>query len=112
MNINESINGIEEFNTLVEENAGVLFYFSHEECNVCKVLKPKVAELIKKKFPLMKMFYVDVRKQPEIAGQNSVFTVPTILLFFGGKEYSRRSRNIGVEELAELTERPYNLMFE
>jgi thioredoxin-like negative regulator of GroEL len=112
MNINESINGTEEFANLIDENAGILFYFSHDECNVCKVLKPKVAELIKKKFPLMKMFYVDVRKQAEIAGQNSVFTVPTILLFFGGKEYSRRSRNVGIEELAELIERPYKLMFE
>jgi thioredoxin-like negative regulator of GroEL len=112
MNIEESLKGTEEFETLVEDNAGVLFYFSHDECNVCKVLKPKVGELVKKKFPLMKMFYVDVRNQPEIAGQNSVFAVPTIILFFGGKEFTRRSRNLGIDELEELISRPYSLMFE
>ena len=112
MNIDETITGTDEFAKLAKENDGVLFYFSHDECNICKVLKPKVAEMVEKKFPLMKMFYIDIRKQPEIAGQNSVFSVPTIVLYFGGKEFTRRSRNLGIGELEELIERMYRLMFD
>ena len=58
------------------------------------------------------MVYADTVRFPEIAGQNSIFAVPTIVAFLGGKEYFRRSRNIGLGELNELIERPYSMMFE
>ena len=101
-----------EFNTITEKEDAVLIYFSHEQCNVCKVLKPKIAEILKNNFPKMKMFYADTVKIPEIAGQNNVFTVPTIICFFGGKETFRKSRNIGIKELEDHIQRPYNMVFE
>ena len=59
----------------------------------------------------MNLFYVDVRKNPEIAGQERIFAVPTIIVIFDGRETFRRSRNIGIQELAELLHRPYTLCF-
>jgi len=100
-----------ELKTILEKEDAVLVYFSHEQCNVCKVLKPKVAEVINASFPKMKMFYADTVKTPEIAGQNNVFTVPTIICYFGGNETMRKSRSIGVEELKGHIERPYNMVF-
>lgn len=94
-----------------KNSEAVLFYFSHDECNVCKVLKPKVRELLQEKFPKMNMFYVDIRHTPEVAGQESVFTVPTISVVFDGKETIRKSRNIGIEELSQSIRRPYELFF-
>lgn len=108
----ETIHTLEEFQTLIEKEDAVLIYFSHEQCNVCKVLKPKVAHLLHDEFPKMKMVYADTEKSPEIAGQNRVFAVPTIVVFIGGREAFRRSRNIGVGELSELIERPYQMMFD
>lgn len=95
----------------VEESPAVCFYLSTPECNVCKVLKPKVIELIKNEFPLMQFHYVDLNEAKEIAGQLSVFTVPTILVFFDGKEMIRASRNIHIDELREQINRYYQMIF-
>lgn len=107
-----SLNKLEEFNSLIQNEDAVLFYFSHEKCNVCKVLKPKIASLLDEKFSKIKMFYVDTVLNPEIAGQNSIFAVPTIIAFFGGREYLRKSRNIALQELEANIERPYKLIFD
>lgn len=106
-----TITSIEEYHFTIKSNQGVLIYFSHDKCNVCKVLKPKIKELLQKEFPNIKMYYTDTVLYPEIAAQNSVFTAPTILIFFEGKEFLRKSRNVGIEELKKEIERPYNLMF-
>jgi thioredoxin-like negative regulator of GroEL len=108
----DTITSIEDYNKTIENTPGLLVYFSHEKCNVCKVLKPKIAELLQKNFPKIKMYYSDTVINPEIAAQNSIFTVPTILVFFEGKEFLRKSRNIGIEELRKEIERPYHLMFD
>lgn len=106
-----NINSITEFEKFIVSNEALLIYFSHKECNVCKVLRPKVEEMLRKGFPALKMMYCDTVKYPEIAAQRSIFAVPTILIFFDGREYIRKSRNIGIEELYTLIERPYNMMF-
>jgi len=105
------LTSIDEFKELIKENEASLIYFSHEKCNVCKVLKPKVAELINNKFPSIKLYYADTVKYPEIAAQNSIFVVPTLLIYFDGKEFFRKSRNIGLSELEEMISRPYQLIF-
>ena len=108
----ETIESLEQYNKVLEKEDAALFYFSHEQCNVCKVLKPKVAEMLKEEYPKVKMYYCDTKKSPELAAQNSIFAVPTILTYFGGRETIRKSRNIGLQELAEHIYRPYNLIFE
>ena len=106
-----TIKNLDSFNHILEKEDAVLVYFSHEKCNVCKVLKPKIAELLEKNFPKMKMYYVDTVLNPEIAGQNKIFAVPTVVCFFGGRETIRKSRNIGIDELAAQIERPYSILF-
>lgn len=107
-----TIKNFDSFNNILEKEDAVLIYFSHEQCNVCKVLKPKVAELLEINFPKMKMFYVDTVLSSEISGQNKIFAVPTVVCFFGGRETFRKSRNIGINELGEQIERPYGMIFE
>ena len=105
------VKSLDEFNQLKEE-AALLAYFSTEACSVCKVLKPKVEAMISGKFPEIKLAYVKSEVLPEVAAQNQVFAAPTILVFFDGREYIRKSRNVGVSELQEAIARPYELMFE
>lgn len=107
-----SIQSLEEFNQQIAQLPGTLFYFSHEKCNVCKVLKPKIHDLLISEFPQIEMFYCDTVLYPEIAGQKSIFTVPTILVFFDGKEFLRKSRNIGISELKNELHRPYSIFFD
>ncbi len=106
------INDFNQYQDIINSSDAVLFYFSHERCNVCKVLKPKIVELIEHEFPKIKIFYCDTVKTPEIAAQNSIFAVPTILVYFAGRESLRKSRNIGLDELKRELERHYKLIFE
>jgi len=103
---------LEEFEEKVKTGGSSLVYFSHEECSVCKVLKPKVAALLQSKFPEMKMFYVNIIKSPMISGQLGIFAVPTLLVFFEGMEYIRESRNISVDDLGRKIERLNKLMLD
>lgn len=105
------IHSLEEFNRMKQEEPALLGYFSTDACNVCKVLKPKVDELIQNEFPKLKMVYVKSDVLPDIAGQHRVFAAPTILVFFDGRETIRKSRSIGVDELRREIERPYSIIF-
>ncbi len=102
---------LDEYRELVDNSPAVLSYFSTDSCNVCKVIKPKVLDLIAEKFPEMKFLWIDIEKAPVIAGQNSIFSAPTLLVYFDGKESLRKSRNISIHELEEEIGRFYNLLF-
>jgi len=75
-----------------------LKYFSTPTCNVCKVLKPKVEELLKEIGDWTFQF-IDTTQSMQEAAQQLVFAVPTILLYVNGKEVQRFSRNVGLSEL-------------
>lgn len=107
----KDIQSLEEFETLVQNEAAVLAYFSHDQCNVCKVLKPKVEELLTEKFPKINPLYCHTQRAPEIAAAHSVFAVPTIVVWFEGKETYRFGRNVGLQELEQALARPYGLCF-
>lgn len=89
-----------------------LVYFSHDQCQICKVLKPKVKGMVHMEYPKAGFTYVDVQKQPEDAAIFSVFTVPTIILFVDGKEAVRFSRSFGLDQLKDKLERYYHLYFD
>lgn len=95
---------------LQEENA-ILLYFTSPDCNVCKVLIPKVREMLFTKFPLLKLHVVDIASNREIAGKFQIYTVPVILVYFEGREFIRKVRNFSISELEREIERPYKLLF-
>jgi thioredoxin 1 len=107
----QNIETSKEFEEIVSEKPAVLAYFSTTECNVCKVLKPKVEELIKADFPEVSLVYVETNQAPELAAQNRIFAVPTLVVYFDGREFIRKSRNFGLDELRQELQRPYGLMF-
>jgi thioredoxin-like negative regulator of GroEL len=105
------IHSFEEFIQLKEKVPALLAYFSTASCNVCKVLKPKVGELVQKEFPKIHMVYINLDVLPEVAAQHQIFAVPAILVFFDGRETIRKSRNIGIGELQKEIQRPYSMIF-
>jgi thioredoxin-like negative regulator of GroEL len=68
--------------------------------------------MVKDSFPNLKMVFVESDKSPELAAQYRVFTAPTVVVFFAGRETIRKSRAFGVDELKQEIARPYSLMFE
>lgn len=107
----ETIQSLQEFEQLLAEQDAVLAYFSTEICSVCKVLKPKVIEMVAQSFPKMKMVFVESDQLPEVAAQNRVFAAPTIVIFFVGRETIRKSRAFGIDELRTEIQRPYSMLF-
>lgn len=106
--------GIYDLELLQEKKVtekGLLLYFSTESCSVCKVLKPRVEELLLESFPKISSFYIDVDKSPLVSGQHQVFTIPTILLYFDSREHARFSRNISIHQLEDAIRKSYSMIF-
>lgn len=102
---------LNDFYSFISSNKAAAIYFSAPDCNVCKVLKPKLIVLLNQNFPLINFAYVDCSKAKELAAQQSIFSVPTILFFFEGKEYMRKARFVNLDELKDELERIYLMMF-
>lgn len=104
------ISTFQGFESFITANKSVLFYFTTPDCNVCKVLKPKVEKLLAEQFTLIKFVYINTLDAKELAAQKNIFTVPTILFYIGGKEYLRKSRFVNLDELEEKLARYYRFL--
>ena len=106
----KKIQNLQNLQNSINTGNPVLIYFSGENCSVCKVLKPKIEESINKDFPLFDLIEVQTDLHKEITSHFTVFSIPTMLVFFDKKEFFRRGRNISVSAFMEEIRRPYNLM--
>ena len=100
-----------EFNSFISSNKAAAIYFSTPDCNVCKVLKPKLIEMLAQDFPLINFSYVNCEEAKELAAQQNIFSVPTILFFFEGKEFIRKARFVNLDELKNELGRIYSMIF-
>jgi len=103
---------LETINQTLQSKDAVMLYFSAPTCNVCHALRPKLTEAIIDEFPTFVIESIDISETPEIASHFTVFTIPTVLIFFQGREFLRKSRHMSVGEVVEDIRRPYNLMVE
>jgi thioredoxin 1 len=98
---------------MVDISSGaVMIYFGGENCSVCKSLKPKVEELFNTKFPNITQHYIQSDDNLEFARRHNVFTIPTLLIFFDGKEYIRESRHISLHTLEPQISKLYSMFFD
>jgi thioredoxin-like negative regulator of GroEL len=103
---------LEELQTIIKTEVGVLLYFSGENCNVCHALRPKFKEVFDTNFPQLKQIYLDAHENPEISANYSVFSVPTMIVFMDGREFAREGRSVSLHQLTEKLKRPYGMMTE
>jgi thioredoxin-like negative regulator of GroEL len=96
----------------IEIEKALLLYFYNDDCAPCISLRPKVEHLKVQSFPKMKLIFVNSKVNVEIPASFGIFSNPTILLFFEGKEYRRFSKYISINELQQAIERYYRLLFE
>ncbi|WP_456392857.1 thioredoxin family protein [Nitratifractor sp.] len=101
---------LETLQKTIEDKPGVLLYFSGENCNVCHALRPKFKEAFETHFPLVEQIYLDVQEHPEIAAHFQVFSVPTMIVYLGGREFAREGRAVSLSRLVEKLQRPYEMM--
>lgn len=102
---------LETFDAFLRAHPAAAVYFTRAGCNVCHVLRPRLEELVANSFPRMGFATVDCEDAPEVAGQQRVFAVPTLVVYFDGAEALRKARGIAPLELARELERPYAVRF-
>lgn len=105
----KQIKNLDELNKYISTQAAVLIYFSGQNCSVCKDLKPKIKNTISQNFPKIEIYEVKSDLYKHIASSFSVFSIPTILVFFDSKEFKRYGRNISIYQFIEDLKRPYTL---
>ena len=106
------IQTIEQIKKEIDTKEPILIYFSGENCSVCKVLKPKIENEVINNFSRFKLYEVKTDIYKELTSQFTVFSIPTVLIFFDRKEFKRYGRNISIPLFIEELERPYNLICE
>jgi len=96
----------------IAQSEGILLYFWGDNCNVCEALRPKIKEAFDSYFPKIEQIYLNAKENMEISVYFSVFSIPTMIVFLDGKEFTKASRNISIEQLIAQVDRPYSMMFE
>jgi len=74
-----------QFDELINGNVPVLVDFSAEWCGPCKMMAPVLEQLKDKMANKVRILKVDVDKNRELAGRYRIQSVPTLMLFQGGK---------------------------
>lgn len=94
----------------MEGSVPLVLYFSAEPCTVCHAMLPKLEKALRDQdFAINAaeradylLMVVESEKHPEICGQLMVFTVPTVLIFWEGREVLRESRFIELERVTRI----------
>jgi thioredoxin 1 len=84
-----------------------VLYFSTPDCAVCHSLRPKIQEMVSH-FADVEFRYVDCTQEKFECGQNQVFAVPTIILFYENRQVKRFSRIFSVEKVQGWIEKLSN----
>lgn len=108
----ETLQSVEALRAFVAQHEAAAVYFAGANCGVCQVLEPRVRALLAERFPRIAMARVATEQAAELAAQQSVFAIPTLLLFFDGRESFRYARNFSTGEIERDVARPYGLYFE
>ncbi len=106
----KEIKNFDDFDKSISKPAAAI-YFHSETCGVCNVLLPQLDEMLINNFPKLPLFVINANESMDLCGKLTVFTFPTLLIFFEGKESLRYARNINLAALKETLKRPYNLLF-
>ncbi|MDA3823827.1 MAG: thioredoxin family protein [Bacteroidales bacterium] len=107
----KNIYSIQDLQAVIKNETMLVVYYSNDACSVCKVLKPKISEMLAQQFPKVEPIYIDIEKSPVISGQYRVFSIPTIYIYVEGKEHARFSRNVTLFDFERAIQKPYEILF-
>ncbi len=78
------------FEDLIQTHQGpILVDFWAEWCGPCKMVAPVVEELAKNWKGRILVIKINTEEKPHIAARYGVYSIPTLILFKGGREIKR-----------------------
>ncbi len=92
----------ENFATLTNSATPTLIDFSAEWCGPCKMMKPILEQVKSGMGEEVRIFKIDVDRNPEIAAQLQIQGVPTLILYQNGKMLWRQSGVIPAPQLIHI----------
>ena len=85
-------------------------YITTKDCNVCKVLQPRLRDLAKT-YNEATFNLIELDDHKDAAGFFMAFSVPTFLVYSEGKELLRESRHMNFDEIKNKLDRYHEMIF-
>lgn len=101
-----------EIEKRIQEAKAFMLYIGGEHCSVCKALYPKISQRFQEEFPLIEQCRIEIENEKEFVASLQIFVIPTIIIYFEGKQFFRKSRNISIDLFIDEVRRPYTIFME
>lgn len=93
----KKIHDYEELLQFINKEEYALLYTSAPNCGVCYADLPKIEQIVKD--TNIPSSHISISEIPMARGQLNLFSAPTVILFYQGKEFHRQVRIIDFNEL-------------
>lgn len=108
----QSIQSRQDWQEHREQAMALAVLYGSPTCSTCQALKPRLQAFLSEQFPKIQQIYLDTQEWPEIAAEQSIFTLPVLQIYLEGKLFWQWARAFGLNEVQTALERPYALLFD
>lgn len=90
---------------VLKSNVPVLADFWADWCGPCQMLSPTIEELAKEYDGKIKVGKVNVDEEAELAAQNAIVSIPTVIMFVDGKPVEKLVGAHSIDEYEDMIEK-------